>query len=137
MHLTHVPHGPYSGQPWSNPQPTPLDPDTADFREAGDRVALASLGVFSIDRAPKRVQTAKRRIVESTLDNAYTHLGMSRKETHESLAADLEGGRTGGIWARSTGEYTASRRALDQLTLLVACASGFRCALPQILPEVA
>jgi len=35
---------------FSNPQPYPLDAQTADFRDFGDRTLLAIAGVFSIDR---------------------------------------------------------------------------------------
>lgn len=126
--LQTISDGPYRGVHFVNPQPLPLHPDTANFTDLFDRAALATLGIFSIDRTAHRAKRRLEAYEEATFDGAYEYLGLDRKDAHDDLCRRLETGRTDGIWARSTGEYTRQRRRLDGDTLNAALGYGYRGA---------
>jgi hypothetical protein len=127
--LTTVPSGPYAGQQFKNPQPLPLNPDTADFRDRADTIRLGTLGVFSIDRTEHRVRLAAERSERFYIEGAYAFLGQDRTTAHNEIAAELEGRLFGGIWARSTREYAAACRRCDRATVKAAVNLGYGATL--------
>lgn len=74
---------------FTNPQPFPLDADGADFRDYGDRVLLAGLGIFSVDRTSNRNKRYGRKIRESRIEYAYHVLGIDRKMVYWSWLISL------------------------------------------------
>jgi len=102
--------GPYHGQPFRNPQPLPLDPDTADFRDYGDRCKLATLGVFHTDASWFRAKRHNEHAIRIWLEDCYRSWGLDRQREHALIAEQCGGG---GIWGRSTGEYARRCHALD------------------------
>jgi hypothetical protein len=116
-------HGHYT--PFANPQPWPLHADTANFADYGDRIVLAANGVFSTDTQRHKVKRAVERGTELTLNAAYQYIGLNRDHEHKRLCAELEAGRTDGVWARSTGEYTKKRAHLDADVLATARKWGY------------
>ncbi len=102
------------GQPFANRQPWPLNADTADFSDEGDRILLARHGVFSIDATAHREKRQRERDRRMTLEIAYSAIGLDRDAEHKRIAAEMEATRFDGIWARSTGEYSRACAQLDR-----------------------
>jgi len=105
---------------FKNPQPTPLDADGADFRDYGDRIALAQLGVFSCDRTAHLNRRYNRALRESRIDYAYEVCGLDRKAEHARIAGEVAPLFPEGIWPTSTGEYTRRRDERDAEVLRLA-----------------
>ena len=89
----------------------------SDFSDYDDRILLAELGYFSIDLPGKREQVEREALRVRYLEEAYDILHLDRKRVHAMIAAKMEVGKTDGIWARSTGQYTAACRAADDAIL--------------------
>lgn len=92
-------------------------PIGADFTDYGDRIMLAELGYFSVDLPEHRARRERDALRTRYLEEAYDVLNLDRTEQHALIAARLEGKRFDGIWARSTGEYSAACRRLDEAIL--------------------
>lgn len=105
---------------FTNPQPTPLDADGADFRDCGDRILLASLGIFSIDKTSHINRRYGRKVRESRIDYAYQVCGIDRKAEYARIAGEVAPLYPEGIWPTSTGEYTRRRAQRDAEVLALA-----------------
>ena len=108
-----------------NPQVDTLQPlhaGNADFRDAGDRVTLAGLGVFSIDRAGHRCARRLQALREQEIADAYVYLGLDQRAERRRIAQEVTdlGLVPDGCWARSTGAYAAGVAALDRETVAAA-----------------
>ena len=89
----------------------------ADFADFGDRKLLADLGYFSCDLPKHRAKRDTEAQRVRYLEEAYDVLNLDRNEQHKLIAARLEAGRTDGVWARSTKEYSAACTRLDEVIL--------------------
>lgn len=89
QYLTHVPDGVYVGQAFRNPQPLPLDADTANFNDFGDRINLSTLGIFSINRTDHRKAREQQNRNRAAIENAYASIGLNRKREHAKIAARI------------------------------------------------
>lgn len=118
-----VPFGPYAGQRFKNLQCYPLGPDTANFRDYGDRAKLGSIGIFSTDTKRHRAAAAARRGNEIIIDGAYAYIRLDRVAEHKRLAGQFAD--NSGIWPTSEGEYTKARSLLDQDVLATARRWGY------------
>ena len=99
--------------------PTPSRPLTGeDFADFGDRKLLAELGYFSCDLPKHRAKRDAEARRVRYLEEAYEVLHLDRNEQHKLIAARLEAGRTDGVWARSTKEYSEACTRLDNFVLL-------------------
>lgn len=105
QYLTHVPEGTYEGQAFHNPQPLPLDADTADFSDFGDRINLSTLGIFHDDRTDYRKLREQQTRHRAKIEAAYASLGLNRDREHARIAARIAHLTPEGIWPRSTGRY--------------------------------
>lgn len=112
-YITRVLYGPYAGQPFTNPQPAPLSPDTADFRDYGDRSALATLGIFSSDRAANRLARWREAAYEAGNGAVYAAAGLNRRREHAKIASRIAHLTPEGIWPQSTGLYARLCRQRD------------------------
>lgn len=89
----------------------------SDFAEYGDRILLAELGYFSCDLPEAKTKRDQQAQIDAYIDEAYDVMGLDRKQQHALIAAKMEAKRFDGIWARSTGEYSATCRRLDEAML--------------------
>lgn len=104
---------------FNNRQPecwTRLTADNADFRDFDDRVTLAGLGIFSIDRAAHRAARQLQALLDQRVADAYVYLGLDRKAEQRRIAGEVIalGLVPDGCWPRSTGAYAARAEALDR-----------------------
>ena len=106
--------GPYFGQPFANPQPWPLHADTADFTDYGDRAMLSTLGIFSTDAKRHRAKRDQETATRLMYEQAYRQFGLDRNREHNRIAAEMEAGKTDGVWAKSTGEFARRCHDLDR-----------------------
>lgn len=90
----------------------------ADFADFGDRKLLAELGYFSCDLPKHRAKRDAEAQRVRYLEEAYEVMHLDRNEQHKLIAARLEAGRTDGVWARSTKEYSQACTRLDNFVLL-------------------
>ncbi|MGL4232722.1 MAG: hypothetical protein ACRCWJ_15260 [Casimicrobium sp.] len=95
-----------------------------DFAEYGDRILLGELGYFSCDLPKARAKRDRQAQIDAYIEQAYDVLNLDRKEQHALIAARLEAKRFDGIWARSTGEYAAACRRLDEAVIAASPAIG-------------
>lgn len=105
------------------------DPDHPDFWSHGNRLALAEIGVFSVDRPEHRAKREAERAEEFRIWQAYWRFNLNRADEHRKIEAKLEGRRFDGIWARSTAEYTAAIRWADERAEKAGSLSDLRAAL--------
>lgn len=91
------------------------DADDVTFGDYTTNCRLAAQGLFSIDRKAHRAARDAEAARQAELDQAYAKCGQDRQAAYGRILKLLEGKRTGGIWARSTAEYTNARDALDRL----------------------
>lgn len=108
-----------------NPQPecwTSLNANNADFRDYGDRITLANLGIFSVNRASHRYLRALQALREQEIANAYAYLGLDRRATYRTVAQEVQdaGLVPDGCWVRSTGAYANRRDWHDRETITTA-----------------
>lgn len=125
-HLSVVDRGVYTGKPFANPQPNPLNADTADFSDFGDCTLLASLGVFHTDAKWFKAKRSLEREEASRIVGAYHWIGLNRREELtrvRSEVATILGDC--GIWPTSSGLYTERRSALDTHVLQQARKAGY------------
>lgn len=106
--------GTYRGQTFANRQPLPFNADTADFTAFGDRILLASIGVFATDSTAHRGKRGLQRNTDLMLAAAFHAIGLDRVVEHNKIAARLEVGKTDGVWARSTKAYASACHELDR-----------------------
>lgn len=90
----------------------------SDFADFGDRKLLADLGYFSCDLPKHRAKRDAEAQRVRYLEEAYEVLHLDRGQQHALIAARLEAGRTDGVWARSTKEYSEACTRLDNFVLL-------------------
>lgn len=106
---------------FTNPQPLTerLSASTADFRDAGDRVTLGHLGVFSTDRPAHRAARQFEAHRQARIADAYCYLGLDQRAEYRRIAGEVQalGLVPDGCWPRSTGAYASRRDALDRETL--------------------
>jgi hypothetical protein len=91
--------------------------DEVDFTDYVTRQRLSAQRLHSIDQQVKRESIEAEAARVAALEAAYRLVGLDRDRAHRRIAARLEAGRTGGVWATSTAEYANARNALDALTL--------------------
>ena len=91
--------------------------DEVDFTDYVTRQRLSAQGLHSIDQQAKRESIEAEVARIAALEAAYRLVGLDRDRAHRRIAARLEAGRTGGVWATSTAEYANARDSLDALTL--------------------
>ncbi len=91
--------------------------DRCSFRGFHSRILLASAGVFSVDRTEHRNRREAQALGAATLETAYRALGLERRREHNRIAAEMEAHLTSGVWAKSTGEYSARCRTRDREVL--------------------
>lgn len=89
-----------------------------DFADFGDRKLLADTGYFSCDLPKHRAKRDAEAQRVRYLGEAYEVLHLDRNQQHALIAARLEAGRTDGVWARSTKEYSEACTRLDKFVLL-------------------
>jgi len=90
----------------------------SDFADFGDRKLLADLGYFSCDLPKHRAKRDAEAQRVRYLEEAYEVLRLDRVQQHKLIAARLEAGRTDGVWARSTKDYSEACTRLDNFVLL-------------------
>lgn len=123
--LTAVPFGPYVGQPFANPQPNPLNADTADFSDFGDCTKLATLGVFHTDGTQFKRKRSEQRAAQLVIAGAYEWLGLDRTAESVRIQGEVAGLLPEGIWPRSSGLYASRMHALDEHVLARAERQGY------------
>lgn len=84
------------------------------WRDFSDTVDNAARGVFTVDQPWHRAMRAEQEAQDARVQAAYDAVGMDRAAAYRRIAADMEGHMTGGVWARSTGEYAARVSELDR-----------------------
>jgi hypothetical protein len=112
-YLTHVPAGcTYAGFKFANPQPLPLDPNTANFSDKTDSIYLGELGVYYTDAKWHRDLREAHADFEARVKAAYEALGLDRVAEHRRIAGEIT--THPGVWIHSTGEYITRCRELDE-----------------------
>lgn len=92
--------------------------DRVNFADFHNRIRLADeLDVFSVDRTEHRNRREAQALGAATLETAYRALGLERRREHNRIAAEMEAHLTSGVWAKSTGEYSARCRTRDREVL--------------------
>ena len=105
---------------FTNPQPFPLDADGADFRDYGDRVLLAGLGIFSADKTRHLNKRYGQKLRAERVALAYQYLELDQQAEYARIAGEVAPLYPEGIWPTSTGEYTRRRAARDAEVLRLA-----------------
>jgi hypothetical protein len=110
----------------------------ADFADQGDRIALATLGYFSVDLPFHRRARMLRADKVALIDAAYRARGTNRTTEHNRIGHIIAAeGDTGGVWVWSTGRYAAACKALDDVVLSGPLMRRTRMEIAQIDKELA